>query len=102
MSISQIPKSALFQSIEIGGVVYGNVMVENSSKIETSPYGDIQDSNYLLIADIKNTPDYSQLKTLLKNGTVVKFDGLVHTVTSTETLWDRLNSKEHHIEVYLK
>lgn len=101
MYIRPIPLSALCDEIIIGTTTYKNVMVENHTKQESSPYGDIQVSNYLLIADRVNTPDYETLKTLLKNGKIVKFGGLSHTVTQNEILKDRLNSIEHHLEVYL-
>ncbi|MFV0395555.1 MAG: hypothetical protein ACK5LC_14415, partial [Coprobacillaceae bacterium] len=80
---------------------YDNILIEPYSRVMKSEYGAQQESNYLLMIDKANTPDYEELKELLVQGESIKYDDTFHTILSREPIYDRLHGIEHHLEVVL-
>lgn len=99
--LAPVPRRALCQSISINDKTYENILIEPYRRITINKYGAQQESNYMLIIDKVNTPQYEELKNLMTVGTSIKYNDTFHTISIVEPLYDRLNGLEHHLEVVL-
>lgn len=97
-SIKPIDKRLLIDSITIDDKEYNFVRIEKRMVYNNQSFGNDLTSNYLLIIDKVNTPDYEEIKKQIVNDLVIVSDGIYMKVINYEIL---KGYTEHHMEVWL-
>lgn len=98
MSFRQIPKRYLIHTITVGDKNFSGVRIDNQNKMVATEYGQVLEAGHLMFVDVKNTPNYKELKKLLTVGTTIAWNDRTLSVRTVETLF---TDKEHHLEVGL-